>query len=101
MSKVTVLAKLTAAPGKRDELAEALQALTTNAQTEPGTIVYSLHADNADANVLWMFEVYADDAALSAHSTSDEFKRVSKTLRPFLGAAPELIVCTPLHGKGI
>jgi quinol monooxygenase YgiN len=101
MSKVSVMAKLTAAPGKRDELAEALRALTANADTEPGTIAYSLHADNADANVLWMFELYADDAALATHGSSDVFKAAGKTLAPFLAARPELNFCKPLHGKGL
>ena len=47
MSKLLPIAKLTAQPGKRDELAKGLQVMLDQVESETGTLLYILHADNA------------------------------------------------------
>jgi quinol monooxygenase YgiN len=98
--KVSVLAKLPAAPGKRAELAAAFQAAIDNAQGESGTIYYILHEDAKDADALWVYEMYTEQAALDAHSSSDAFKALGAVLGPFMGGRPELTFLKPLSGKG-
>jgi quinol monooxygenase YgiN len=101
LSKVAVVAKIPAAPGKRDDLAAALQVALDNAMSEPGTLMYALHADSADADVLWMYELYSDQASLESHMGSEWFKELGPKLAPFLGGRPELHFCEPLGGKGL
>jgi quinol monooxygenase YgiN len=101
MTQIAVLAKLTAAEGKRDDLQAAMAELLANAEGESGTLVYQLFADKGDANVLWMWELYADQAALDAHGSSDGFKAAGKALAPFLGGRPELFFLDPAGGKGL
>ena len=101
MSKVSVIAKLTAQPGKRDELVKALQVLLDNSETEAGTEVYVLHTDNKDENVLWFYERYADQAAVDAHMKSETFRGAGPTLAPLLAGRSELSFLTPVGGKGL
>lgn len=58
MSKVAVIVKLTAQPGKRDELATAFKVMLDAVQSEPGTLTYILHSDNGEEDVLWFYELY-------------------------------------------
>ena len=101
MSKVSVLAKLVAAEGKRDELAEALTALIDHTASEAGTLHYTLHADNGDSNVLWMYEIYENSDALTVHSGSSVMQSSVPGMMGLLAGRPELIMCTPIRGKGM
>lgn len=101
MSKIAVIAKLPAAEGKRDELVAAFQAAIATAEGEPGTERYILHKDLGDPNVLWVYEMYTDNDALTLHSTSDDFKALGASLGPLMGGRPELMLLEPVAGKGL
>jgi quinol monooxygenase YgiN len=101
MTHVAVIAKIPAAPGKRDQLRDALQGLLDNAAGEPDTLFYILHEDKGDENVLWMYELYTDQAALDAHMKTEGFKTAAGPIVPFLGGAPVLTFTTPTGGKGL
>lgn len=101
MPNVSVIAKITAQEGKRDDLIAALQAAFVHVDDEAGTIYYILHTDDSEANLLWMYELYADQAALVAHSGSAWFKAWGPTLAPFMAARPVLTFVTPVAGKGL
>jgi quinol monooxygenase YgiN len=98
--RVGVVAKITSAPGKRTDLANALKSAFDNVASEQGTIHYILSEDNEDENLLWMWEMYTDQASLEAHMGSQWFKEWGPQLAPFLGGRPELIFVKPLGGKG-
>lgn len=100
MAKVAVWAKIPAAPGKRDDLAKALDAALTTAKGEKGTIYYILHSDPNDENALYMYEMYESQEALNEHMGSEAFKALGPAIGPFLGGRPELNFVTPLGGKG-
>ena len=101
MSKVFVLAKITAQEGKRDELIEGMGPMMEHVETEPGTLEYILSTDAKDENVLWMYEVYEDQEAFQAHGSSDAMKALGAAIGPFLGGRPELIFLSPVRGKGL
>ena len=100
-SKFAVVAKLSAAPGKRDELIDAFQLALDNAESESGTLTYVLHEDTSDDDVVWFYELYVDRDAHAAHTSSDAFKAVGPAIRPFLGGRPEITYLQPVGGKGI
>jgi quinol monooxygenase YgiN len=100
MSKVAVWAKIPAQAGKRDELAKGLQIALDAASGEPGTTYYILHEDPKDPDVLWMYELYEDQAALDAHQGSDAFKALGAAIGGLLAGRPELTFVTPVAGKG-
>jgi quinol monooxygenase YgiN len=101
MAKVAVIAKLMAAEGKRDALVEALRGLVAGTQTEEGTLAYVLNTDTAEADTVWFYELYADQDALTTHSTSDTMKTVGRELAPLMAGRPEVHVLTPVAGKGV
>jgi quinol monooxygenase YgiN len=101
MSKVAVIVKLTAQPGKRDELATAFKVMLDAVESESGTLTYILHSDNGEEDVLWFYELYADNDAFSAHGSSETMKSVGPSLAPLLAGRPELHIVTPIGGKGL
>ena len=99
---ISVIAKLTAKDGQRDQLAAAMQPMIQHVtDNEPDTLKYVLLQDTADANVLWMYEEYTSMEALAAHGSSDAMKELGGATREFAAARPEIIVCNQLGGKGV
>jgi quinol monooxygenase YgiN len=100
MADIAVIAKITAQEGMRTELAGALQGALDAAENEPGTLYYLLLEDAVAADVLWMYEMYTDQAALDSHMGSDAFKALGPAIKPFLAGRPELTFLKPIGGKG-
>jgi quinol monooxygenase YgiN len=101
MTKVALLAKMTAAPGKRDDLVEAFGTLYEAVAGEEGTEVYALHLDAADADVVWFYELYRDTDALTVHGTSEAMQALGSQLSSLLAGRPELLFLTPVRAKGL
>ena len=101
MSQVCLIAKLPAAEGKGAELAEAFKAAFEHVNKEDGTRYYILHADAANADVLYVYEMYENQDAATAHMTADWFAPFGKSLAPFMGGRPEMTFLTPIVGKGL
>ena len=102
MPKVAVLAKMTAKEGQGPELARIMrEKLVPAVEQEEGTEIYSMHQDAANADVIWFFELYRDNDALSAHSGSEAMKSVGPDLGPLLAGRPELYLLNPVVAKGL
>lgn len=101
MAKVAVIAKITALPGKRDEVVAVLNDVVAAAGEEPGTLLYAMNVDKTEADVIWFYEVYADDAALAAHSGSEAMKAAGGKLRDKAAGRPEIHVVELVGGKGL
>ena len=101
MSQVCLIAKLPAAEGKGTELAEAFKAAFEHVNKEDGTRYYILHADAANADVLYVYEMYENQDAATAHMSADWFGPFGKSLAPFMGGRPEMTFLTPIAGKGL
>jgi len=102
MSKPALIAKITAAEGKRDELIAACQKMIDYVTaSEPGTEVYVLHKDDKNENVVWYYEMYADKDALGVHGTSEAMAAFGKEIAPLLGGRTEIMRLSPVAGKGL
>ena len=102
MPKVAVLAKMTAKEGQGPALAQIMrEKLMPAVEAEEGTEIYTMHQDAANADVIWFFELYRDNDALSAHSGSEAMKSVGPDLGPLLAGRPELFLLNPLVAKGL
>ena len=101
MSKVAVLAKITAQPGKRDDVVAALSPMIDAVKEEPGTLVYAMHTDNAEAEVVWFYELYENQDALAAHGGSQAMKETGGRLAGLVGGRPELFMLSPVGAKGL
>ncbi len=98
---VAVVAKITAVPGKRDEVVDALRTVVAAAREEPGTLVYAMNVDKSDADAIWFYELYTDDAAFAAHGTSETMKSVGEQLRDKAAGRPEITVLELVEAKGL
>lgn len=101
MSGPTIIAKISAQPGRRDELIAALQALVDHVDSEAGTLVYVMHKDLGDEDVVWFYEHYASQDALDAHVGSEVMKAVGTGLRGIAAGRPELTMLEVVGGKGL
>lgn len=101
MSKISLIAKLTAAEGKAAELDTALREVVVAAEEEDGLEIYSVHADKADSNVFYFFELYRDQDALDVHGRGDRMKPAMKALGSMLAGRPEVTMLDPVVAKGL
>jgi quinol monooxygenase YgiN len=101
MSKVSVAVKLRIKEGQRDAMTEVVKPGLETAKAEEGTLTYIFHHDALDADVVWFYELYANQDAMNAHMGSDAFKAFSKSLGEFVDGAPEFNLLTPIGGKGL
>ena len=64
---LTILAQITAAPGKEDLVRSELEKLVAPTVVEDGCVTYELHADDADPAVFVFFEVWKTREHWLAH----------------------------------
>ncbi len=81
---LTVIAYMSAAPGKREELRQALEALVEPTSKEKGFINYDLHQSIQDPDLFMLYENWESEADLDAHLAAPH-------LQDFAGRIPELL----------
>jgi len=98
-TKVTVVARLRAAPGKADALAALLaEQCGVVRRSEPGCLEYRLHRAKDDPQAFLFYETYADDAAFDVHRASPHLAdyRRRREAAGLLDGAVEVVVYRPL-----
>lgn len=101
MPKVAIVAKITAKPQRFDELVALAESMAEQSGSEPGTEVYTMNITTGDDRAIWFYEIYADDEAFKAHSTSDAMARFGSSLQEIAEPDIELHVLTPHAIKGL
>lgn len=101
MSKVALIAKITCNEGMRDDAVALFKDHVEFVNSEAGTLVYALHTDATDPNLIWFYELYTDQAALGEHGGSEAMKALGGKLRPYTAKRPELTFLAPVAAKGI
>jgi quinol monooxygenase YgiN len=61
-------------PSEVAALRPALALAVKASRAEPGNLAYTMAEDLLEPGVIRVFEAYADEAALKAHSASEHFK---------------------------
>jgi quinol monooxygenase YgiN len=101
MSKISLIAKLTAAEGKESELEDVLRGVITAAAEENGLEVYSAHAASDAPGVYYFFELYADQAALDVHGKGEKMSVAMGAFKGLLAGRPEVTMMNPIVAKGL
>ena len=101
MSKIALIAKLTAQEGKADEFEAALATMVTTSEEETGLEIYSVHRVDDQPGVYYFFELYTDGDALAVHGKGDGMKAAMGAVGGLLAGAPEIIKATPVVAKGL
>ena len=69
--------KYTCPPDKTDEILAALRRMAALVkQHEPGCRAYQVSRSDENPDLLLLYEVYDDQAALNQHAASDHFKQI-------------------------
>lgn len=92
-----LIAKLTAVPGKRDELIAILEKGTANM---PGCRSYILAKDSADENILWVTEIWDTKASHEASLTLPAVKESITQGKPLIAGFERIAVTQPVGGLG-
>jgi autoinducer 2-degrading protein len=88
--------ELDIAPGQMDKFMEAIKENGAAAVKEPGCLEFNISVLAKDPNHVFLYEVYASEAALTAHRATDHFKKyqaatgamiTARNVRAFTGVA--------------
>jgi quinol monooxygenase YgiN len=93
-----LIAKLTAVPGKRDEL---IAVLKDGTKSMPGCLSYILAKDSADENVLWVSEIGDSQASHDASLTLSAVKNAMAQGKPLIAVFERVAVTNPIEGVGL
>lgn len=83
-----LIAKLTAAPGKRDEL---MTILIDGTRDMPGCFSYTVAKDSADENVVWVTETWDSQASHDASLTLPAVKNSITQAKPLIAGLVHLL----------
>jgi quinol monooxygenase YgiN len=100
MSELAYIVKVRTAEGKRDEALAALGPLVDAVEGEEGTLVYVVHADGTDPDVIWFYERYADQASFEAHTGSPAMAELGGKMVGLLAGTPEMSPVEVVRSKG-
>ena len=89
---------MTAASGQRDALAAILLEST---QAMPGCLSYVVAADPADADALWVTEVWNSRASHQASLGLPEVKAAISKGRPLIAGMGSRVETAPIGGYGL
>jgi quinol monooxygenase YgiN len=84
--QLTLLAFITAKPGKEEELGRVLEAVVAPTRAEAGCINYDLHRSQENPAVWMFYENWRSDADLETHFETPH-------LKAFLARKDELLAC--------
>lgn len=93
--------RMTAQPGQGRALAETLLRVAEGLRTAPGCELYVINASPDEPDVVWVTEVWADEAASDKALSSDLGEVGIGEVLQLLAGPPELVDLTPLGGPGL
>jgi len=93
-----LIAQLTAIPGGREELSRILIAGTVGM---PGCLSYVVAADQANADALWVTEVWRDRASHAASLRLPQVQAAFARARPLITGPATHVETVPLGGLGL
>ena len=102
MSKVSAVAKLVVKPDKAEEFPAAVDDFFAHiAANEDSTEHYVLHRSTSSPNVFFITEIYADQAGLDSHASSEAMAKFGASLGDFIESA-DLDFTVPVRAaKGV
>ena len=93
-----LIGKMTAAPGKRDEL---ISILLEGVARMPGCLSYIVAKDASDADAIWITEAWDSKASHEASLSLPSVKEAIARGRPLIAGFSDRVVTTPVGGTGL
>lgn len=88
---IVVYASFPIDPDRRDEARELIETLVEPSRQEDGMRNYHATVDVRDENTIRVFEQYADQAAMEAHTQTDHAQDFLEALPELLAGDPEIL----------
>ena len=88
---VVIFTRLTAKPGRRNELLAVLDELGAATSAEPGCQQFVVHAARDEPDLVLGYEVFVDDDAVVAHRATEPVRVATERLGELLAGAPEIV----------
>ena len=95
-----LIGKMTTVPGQRDALIGILLEGVANAPGMPGCLSYVIASDPADANAIWITEVWDSQASHKASLSLPAVKQAIARGKPLIAGFGESFVTEPVGGHG-
>lgn len=73
---IYVFAKWRVQEGQLQNVLSLLADVTKESVKEEGNLIYQAHQSTAEANVILLYEGYANEAAVETHRNSDHFQKL-------------------------
>jgi quinol monooxygenase YgiN len=93
-----LIGKMTAAPGKQDEL---ISILLEGIATMPGCLSYIVAKDASDPNAIWITEAWESQASHAASLLLPSVREAIAKGRPLIAGFSDRVVTTPVGGTGL
>lgn len=93
-----LIGKMRAVPGKRDEL---IAILLESTGSMPGCLSYIVASDPADADAIWITEVWTDEASHKASLSLPEVQAAIARARPIIAGFDSQTRTAPVGGVGL
>jgi len=102
MKKLALFVKVTAKPGKRDEVWRLWKKhVLPNVQAANGIEINCYCYDANDKDTLCFFELFSDSADFKAANESQWYAEYVQLVKPLLAAPSEVIFADPIWAKGM
>jgi quinol monooxygenase YgiN len=95
--RVGLFVRLVCKAGARTAALDITNRYIDSLAAEPGTEAFIVAVDPNEADILWLYEWFTDDDALTAHRASRPFHEMMSELPGVLAAPPALIRVDPLR----
>jgi quinol monooxygenase YgiN len=93
-----LIAKITAVPGRRDELIAILKEIAADM---PGCLSYVVAKDSSDDSALWVPEVWDSAASHDASFSLPSIKNAIPQAKAIVSSFTKIAVTTPTWGVGL
>jgi quinol monooxygenase YgiN len=93
-----LIGKMTALPGKREEL---IAILIEGVAGMPGCLSYIVASDPGDANAIWITEAWDSKESHDASLSLPEVKAAIAKGKPLIAGFSDGVVTTPVGGHGL
>jgi quinol monooxygenase YgiN len=101
MSWYALTGKLTAVPGRRDELLASMLKAADLAADAPGCEMYLVSTCPDETDTVWVTELWRSAADHDASLEVDGVRELIGQVRPILAGPPEGTRLHPVGGKGL
>ncbi|MEO4045858.1 putative quinol monooxygenase [Pseudomonas sp. CAU 1711] len=81
----SIILKTRLKPGSREAFLAAMRDnAAASVRDEPGCLAFDLLCDHGDPDLVWLYEVYVDEAALDAHMQTAHFLASRPLVEPLI-----------------